>query len=131
MQIKADKACAKLKELIDKGSETVLNKLLVANFCEVTEHANDKTERERLSALAKAVGIKNPHGVLTREDDRVNKLKACRECGCTEETACQFYDGDKQKACSWKESDLCSNPKCLGRAKSNAVQTSAKPKKGK
>jgi ParB family chromosome partitioning protein len=129
LEIKADKPCAKLKELVEKGSETVLNRLLAADALEVTDHADDKKEREHLSSLAKAVGIKNPHGVLTREDDRVNKLQACRECGCTEETACDFYQNDRHVACSWKEPDLCSNPKCLERAKS--VQTSAKPKKGK
>jgi ParB family chromosome partitioning protein len=130
LAIKSDKPAQKLKELIEKGSETVLYKLLVADFLEVQDHADDKKEREQLSALAKAVGIKNPHGVLTREDDRVNKLQACRECGCTEETACQFYEGS-HKSCAWKEPDLCSNPKCLARAKSKSVQTSAKPKKGK
>jgi ParB family transcriptional regulator, chromosome partitioning protein len=128
--LKSDKPCGKLKELVDKGSETILNKLLIADLLEVTQHGNDKTEREEISALAKAVGIKNPHGVLTREDDRVNKLQACRECGCTEETACEFYNegNSKRLACSWKELDLCSNPKCMARAKS---QTSAKSKKGK
>jgi hypothetical protein len=128
LAVKSDKPMQKLKELIEKGSETVLYKLLVADFLEVSDYADDNKEREQLSGLAKAVGIKNPHSVLTREDDRVNKLQACRECGCTEETACTWYDDGKNKACSWKEPDLCSNPKCLTRSKS---QTSAKPKKGK
>lgn len=128
--IKSDKPTQKLKEMVEKGSEAVLYKLLVADFLDVHDHAEDKKEREQLSGVAKSVGIKNPHGVLTREDDRVNKLQACRECGCTEETACQYYEGDRSKACSWKEPDLCSNPKCLKRA---TVQTpaKAKAKKGK
>jgi ParB/RepB/Spo0J family partition protein len=125
--IKADKPTQKLKEMVEKGSEAVLYKLLVADFLDVVDHADDKKEREQLSGLAKSVGIKNPHGVLTREDDRVNKLQACRECGCTEESACEFYQNDRHQACSWKEPDLCSNPKCLERAKAK-VQTPAKVK---
>jgi hypothetical protein len=138
MGVKPDKgenAVAKLNRMIERGSEAVLNKVLVAERLAVTYHnSDDKKERAELVAIAKAIGVKNPHGVLSREDDRVNKLRQCRECGCTEETACQFYDHKKGKdvACSWTnegsgEPLVCSNELCQSRAAKK--QTPAKARK--
>lgn len=124
--VKAGNPCQKLKEMVENGSEAVLNKLLVVGMVKDADHADDKKQREDFSGIAKAVGIKNPHGILSREDDRIHKLKACRECGCTEETPCHSSNG---VACSWKLTDLCSNPKCLARSKEK--QTSTKPAKAK
>lgn len=44
------------------------------------------------------------------------KERSCRICGCTEFNACITPKGP----CSWVEVDLCSNPKCISKAKKKA-----------
>jgi len=38
-----------------------------------------------------------------------DKPRACRECGCTQASACRTPD----RPCSWVEPDLCDAPSCL------------------
>lgn len=42
---------------------------------------------------------------------RTRKVRACRRCGCTENTPC--WDGRLMECCCWVEQDLCSA--CLSR----------------
>lgn len=76
-------------------------------------NSNDAKERERLLKIGKALGLKNPAGVLKDADTAIATAPACRACGCTEEIPCEFWSGNKKVRCSWKEEGLCSNPKCV------------------
>lgn len=39
-----------------------------------------------------------------REGDQMDKVRACRVCGCTDDQACETDQGP----CSWVDKDLCS-----------------------
>jgi len=95
---------SKVNDLIEGGSPCVVTKVLVA--CLLAKNVDsyeDKKEREEMTEAGKAVGIKNPHGILSREDDRVHKLPSCVICGCTKETPCNDqWEGNKRVPCKLK-----------------------------
>ena len=89
-------------------------------------HRDDCKERSALLLFAKVLGLKTATAILAAQDERISKERACRGCGCTEETPCDFWNGDKRVACSWVEQELCSNPDCKKYAAPAKVQASAK-----
>jgi hypothetical protein len=124
---KAAKA-ADFKKIIGKAKDVQLNQLLIAALLlgSVDGHRDDSKERSSLLSFAKTLGLKTAPAILAAQDERISKEGACRGCGCTEETPCDFWNGDKRVACSWVEQDLCSNPDCKKYAPPAKVQASAK-----
>jgi ParB/RepB/Spo0J family partition protein len=119
-----------LSAAIQKADGVKLNKLITAlALLEFLGGYNDqdKTDREHLTVFAKSFGIKNAAAVLASADKEIAAAKSCRACGCTEEIPCSWYDNGR-KHCSWKEANLCSNPKCLDHEKRMAAK---KAKAGK
>jgi ParB family chromosome partitioning protein len=110
----ADKA--DFNRLISKAKGIQLNQFLVAALLTkyLNEYSDDSKERASLIEVAKTLRLKNPQGILSHHDDRINKAQTCRGCGCTEESPCESYDSAKGKhvTCHWKEEDLCSNADC-------------------
>lgn len=43
------------------------------------------------------------------QDFKIDQVRTCRYCGCTENDACSLSTGP----CSWVAEDLCSNPFCI------------------
>ncbi len=127
---------ADFHKALKKAKGVELNQFLAAavllEYCEESWGNNDASKREEMIALGKTIGLKNPHGILSSQDDRINKAQTCRACGCTEEAACEFYAGGKRVRCSWKETDLCSNPDCSKYdPKKQTSAKAAKKSKGK
>jgi hypothetical protein len=124
---KAAKA-ADWNKIIGKAKDVQLNQLLVAALLlgSIGVHREDAKERPVLLSFAKVLGLKSATAILAAQDERISKERACRGCGCTEETPCNFWSGDKGVACSWVEQDLCSNPDCKKYAPPAKVQACAK-----
>jgi ParB family chromosome partitioning protein len=126
-------------KVLGKAKGVQLNQLLVAALMMgfLNEYSDDNKDRAALAELAKALNLKNPQGLLSSQDERINKLRTCRGCGCTEEAACEYYDQKKGKhvSCHWVEDDLCSFEDCAKYAPKKPepakTQTPAKAKKGK
>jgi hypothetical protein len=120
-----------IQKEIEKAKGARLNQLIVAGLLEedLNHWADNAKSRARLVEFGKQVGLKNPKSVLDQQDDRLAKAKACRGCGCTEEAACEYWDGNKHVHCHWVkgEENLCSNPDCVKHATKS--QTSAKAAK--
>lgn len=129
---KAAKA-ADFKKIIGKAKDVQLNQLLVAALLlgSVDGHGDDSKERSALLLFAKVLGLKTASAILAAQDEQISKERACRGCGCTEETPCDFWNGDKRVSCSWVEQDLCSNPDCKKYAPPAKVQASAKSAESK
>lgn len=102
---------------IEKADEKKLRKWLVASalmeLLEGGDKKDDEDWRGKLIDIGKAFGLKTAGAILKGADEHIAEAKACRACGCTEEVPCTFYDNNKHVQCSWKEDDLCSNPKCV------------------
>jgi ParB family chromosome partitioning protein len=115
-------------KIIGKAKDVQLNQLLVAALLlgSIGAHREDAKERPVLLSFGKVLGLKTAPAILAAQDERISKERACRGCGCTEETPCDFWNGDKRVACSWIEQDLCSNPDCKKYAPPAKVQASAK-----
>lgn len=132
MDPKAAKA-ANFEKILNKAKGAQLNQLLIAALMAnaSAEYYDDNKYRPMMIEAAKHLGLKNPHGILSHHDDRINKVQTCRACGCTEESACTWYDSKTGKHihCSWKEPDLCSFPECTKYDPKKVKQTSAKPEK--
>jgi ParB family transcriptional regulator, chromosome partitioning protein len=107
---------ADFNKAVGKAKGVQLNQFLVAALmiAFLNEYDDDGKRRAELIQLAKAHGLKNPQGILSHHDDRIQKAKTCRGCGCTEECACEYYDQKKSKhvSCHWIEDDLCSFADC-------------------
>lgn len=121
---------AQLKPALYKAEGAQLNKFLasiaLANFLGGYGDSDTK-DREHLTKFAKSFGVKNAAAILASADKTISAATSCRACGCTEEIPCSWYDGGR-KACSWKEPNLCSNPKCADHEKRVAAK---KAKAGK
>lgn len=106
---------SQLKAAISKADGERLNKLTIAIFLEdeLTGYGVvDNKSREQLSGIAKSLKVDKPTAILIAADKAIAAAKSCRACGCTEEIPCEYWNGGKQVACSWKKDDLCSNPEC-------------------
>lgn len=122
---------ANAEKIIAKAKDTQLNQLVVAAVLldSLNEYGDDAKERAELLKFAKTLGLKTASAILTAQDKRISEVRTCRGCGCTEEAACQYWDGNKHVVCKWVEDDLCSNPDCKKYAPAKKVQTAAKKQK--
>lgn len=92
----------------DRPSSTYKNEYLPAwrDACELVGLDMKTFEAQVPKAGTKAKGKKAARAVEASEDDEqldddAGGERACRECGCTEDAACEG-------GCSWVEADLCS-----------------------
>jgi hypothetical protein len=78
---------ADFKKIIGKAKDVQLKQLLVAAILlgSVDGHRDDSKERSAL-LFAKVLGLKTGPAILATQDERISKERACRGCGCTEET---------------------------------------------
>lgn len=123
---------ANAEKIIAKAKDVQLNQFVVAAVLSdfLNEYSDDAKERAELLPLSKALGIKAGGEFLVAQDKRISEARACRGCGCTEETPCRWYANGKHQFCSWDEEDLCSNPECKKYAPP-AKTAAASAKKGK
>jgi ParB family chromosome partitioning protein len=131
VSIKDDKSG---EAIVAKATGAKLNQLILTGLLhDVLDIYGDERQKEsRVAEVAQHFGIK-PQSVMAADERRMKGEKTCRACGCTESTACEFWEGGTRKRCSWKEPGLCSHPLCskYDPKPKPAVeaQTSAKPEK--